>query len=253
MGRIPPKEDSIVERSIRDSRNPQTTTPVNQLVLGHSSRDPLLERIRRDRLVPRPSGNLAQENLECLEVDPRLELARRVLRAPRGGWRHGGRTRLGRACFFGRGRAHVVRVGNDGGEKLVVDHADLIARETADRLEVAHGGALGETLDLVGDDGAEPASFGENSVVRDDVEFPERDDEQFLEIGDSAYARVGMRWVGRIANGGKVIAHRVDKHAVVGDLEQFLRVDFQNGCAVCQLILCTATGCTYRGRSGTRP
>ena len=73
---IPPEENSGVKRSVRDASNLRPNIPIDQFVLRHSPRHPLLKRIRRDRLIPRPSGDLAQEDLESLEINPRFELAR---------------------------------------------------------------------------------------------------------------------------------------------------------------------------------
>lgn len=102
-------------------------------MLCDSSGNPLRKRVGRNRLVPRPRRDLAQENLERLEIDPGLQLARRILRAAWRSRRHG-RARL-RARLVGcRRGAHVVGICDNSGEKLVVYHADLVAGESADGL-----------------------------------------------------------------------------------------------------------------------
>ena len=60
----------------------------------------------------------------------------------------------------------------------------------------------------------------------------EGDDKKLLEVCNGSDTRVGMIWVSRLANGGKVCSHEVDEHAVVGHLQQSLAINLENSCFV---------------------
>jgi hypothetical protein len=226
MSRIPPKEDPALPISQRPHPL-QPDPPINQLMLGNPPRNSLRKRISRNRLIPRPRRNLAQENLESLQINPRLQLARRILRATRRRRWNGRMFALG-FRLVGCCRAHVVRIRDDGCKEFIIDHGELIMGEATDSLEVPNGCALGKVFNLIGNDGTETTSFGKDRFVGDDVEFSESNDQQFLEVGNGADSRIRMRGMGRFADCGKVVSHRVDEHSVVGNFQQFFGVDLKD-------------------------
>jgi len=91
--------------------------------------------------------------------------------------------------------------------KRIIHQPRLFLPEPAETAQVPDRGTFGKRLDALHDLATETPPFGEDELVCDDGELAEGDEEEFLEAGDGPCARVGRFGVGRVAEGGKVIAH----------------------------------------------
>lgn len=189
-------------------------------MIGNSALGALHERVGSNRLFTRPRGNAGQEHLESTQVDTGLDAALGIdgdaglFKLTRASWRHSTAASLGRA---------------HGRKVVVVNNADLLLVKPAHVAEVADGSTLGELFNLVGNDGTETTALAGDSLVGDDVELAERNDQEFLEVGNVAHTRIGVGGVSRVADSRKVAAHEADEHAVIGDFEKSLAVDLENG------------------------
>jgi hypothetical protein len=212
-----------IEQSVVSLHHYALDLPIEEFVIGNLLVDSLHKGIRGDHFLPCPSCDLADEHLECPQINPsldptlRIDLYSRLIELV--ARKRGVATTIGRRVL-GLGRTDCRKV-------MIVHHSQGLFIEFADVLQVPNSGSLGEFFNLVGNDCSKSFSFILNGIVRDDVEFPEGDDEQFLEICDCAYSRVWVVGMCRLANGGKVASHEIDEHAVVRDFEKLFPVDLE--------------------------
>lgn len=112
---------------------------------------------------------------------------------------------------------------------MVIYDADLFLIKGSYCFEVSHCGSFRKLFDFVGDDGSQSFSFSLYRFLGNDVELSEGNNEKFLEVGNGPDPRIGMVGVSRVAYCGEVAPHKVDEHAVVGDLEQRFSIDLEYG------------------------
>ncbi len=58
-----------------------------------------------------------------------------------------------------------------------------------------------------------------------------------MEVGDGSYSRVWVIRMSRIADGAEICSHEIDKHSVVGDLEQCLAIDLEDSCSESMMVI----------------